>query len=299
MRPAAIRAVNVGGIHHRAGRTQRLRYVFLTPDEEAAAARARRARASRSRRRTCRPRGRCRSTNCCAGQRRHERRRHRRARRLLGGVLGLDTVSFPQAMLSRPLVAATLAGAFVGDARSRAARRRDARAVRARDAAVRRVAVSRVGLGAVVGGALFAQGAVRIDAGRLTTSRAGRARHGVGRRLDDGAAAPAQRDAGRGAAHDALAAGARGTVIGLQLAGLTADLVRGIVLTAVGLVAVRAAADRRRSRRGAADAPLSRARGRRRRGALSRWRGVEALPRRAAASRWQFLVGAGGRPRAW
>lgn len=30
----SIRAVNVGGIHHRAGRTQRLRYVFLTPDEE-------------------------------------------------------------------------------------------------------------------------------------------------------------------------------------------------------------------------------------------------------------------------
>ena len=33
---------------------------------------------------------------------------------LLGGVLGLDVVSFPQAMLSRPLVGATIAGAFVG-----------------------------------------------------------------------------------------------------------------------------------------------------------------------------------------
>src|SRR5262245_50137344 len=33
---AGIRAVNVGGIHSRAGRTQRLRYVFLSPDEEAA-----------------------------------------------------------------------------------------------------------------------------------------------------------------------------------------------------------------------------------------------------------------------
>ena len=29
-----IRQVNVGGIHHRPGRTQRLRYVFLTPAEE-------------------------------------------------------------------------------------------------------------------------------------------------------------------------------------------------------------------------------------------------------------------------
>jgi PTS system mannose-specific IIB component/fructoselysine and glucoselysine-specific PTS system IIB component len=31
-----IRAVNIGGIHHREGRTLRLRYVYLSPDEEAA-----------------------------------------------------------------------------------------------------------------------------------------------------------------------------------------------------------------------------------------------------------------------
>ena len=35
---------------------------------------------------------------------------------MLGGVLGLDVVSFPQAMISRPLVASTLAGALIGDA---------------------------------------------------------------------------------------------------------------------------------------------------------------------------------------
>src|SRR5690606_32185991 len=34
---------------------------------------------------------------------------------LLGGLLGLDVVSFPQAMLSRPIVAATAAGALLGD----------------------------------------------------------------------------------------------------------------------------------------------------------------------------------------
>lgn len=34
VRDAGVRAVNVGGIHHRAGRRQRLRYVFLTADEE-------------------------------------------------------------------------------------------------------------------------------------------------------------------------------------------------------------------------------------------------------------------------
>lgn len=31
----AIPSVNIGGIHHRPGRVQRLRYVFLSPDEEA------------------------------------------------------------------------------------------------------------------------------------------------------------------------------------------------------------------------------------------------------------------------
>ena len=32
----AISRVNLGGIHYRAGRTQRLRYIFLAPDEEQA-----------------------------------------------------------------------------------------------------------------------------------------------------------------------------------------------------------------------------------------------------------------------
>ncbi len=31
-----VRTVNVGGIHHRTGRVQKLRYVFLSPDEERA-----------------------------------------------------------------------------------------------------------------------------------------------------------------------------------------------------------------------------------------------------------------------
>ena len=30
-----MRKVNLGGLHHRAGRAQRLRYIFLSPDEEA------------------------------------------------------------------------------------------------------------------------------------------------------------------------------------------------------------------------------------------------------------------------
>ena len=34
VKDAGIREVNVGGIHHRADRKQRLRYVFLSPEEE-------------------------------------------------------------------------------------------------------------------------------------------------------------------------------------------------------------------------------------------------------------------------
>ena len=33
---SVLRSVNLGGIHHKNGRVQRLRYVFLTPEEESA-----------------------------------------------------------------------------------------------------------------------------------------------------------------------------------------------------------------------------------------------------------------------
>ena len=32
--PTIIKTVNIGGVHHSPGRTPRLRYVFLTPEEE-------------------------------------------------------------------------------------------------------------------------------------------------------------------------------------------------------------------------------------------------------------------------
>lgn len=36
VKDGGVREVNIGGIHHRADRRQRLRYVFLSPEEEAA-----------------------------------------------------------------------------------------------------------------------------------------------------------------------------------------------------------------------------------------------------------------------
>jgi PTS system mannose-specific IIB component/fructoselysine and glucoselysine-specific PTS system IIB component len=34
-RTRLVDRVNIGGLHHRPGRVERLRYVFVTPDEEA------------------------------------------------------------------------------------------------------------------------------------------------------------------------------------------------------------------------------------------------------------------------
>ena len=154
---------------------------------------------------------------------------------LLGGLLGLDTVSFPQAMLSRPIVAATLSGALLGDALSGLMV----------GAALELFAVETLPFGAsrypewgsasVIGGALFAKATYGFDAGRLTTTvLIALTLAWVGgwsmvqvRKLN----ATWARNR-----HDAVARGARRTVIGLQVAGLGADLIRGILVTAGGLV---------------------------------------------------------------
>jgi PTS system mannose-specific IIC component len=154
---------------------------------------------------------------------------------LLGAVLGLDTVSFPQAMLSRPLVAATLGGAFVGSPGGGLLV----------GAVLELIALETLPFGAsrypewgsasVLGGVLFGSSPAPA-AGALTLALlAALATAWIGgwtmvrlRQWNGRSAARAQ---------SALDAGARGTVIGLQLRGMTADLVRGFVLTALALAA--------------------------------------------------------------
>ena len=153
---------------------------------------------------------------------------------LLGAVVGLDTVSFPQAMLSRPLVAATLGGALLGSPISGLLL----------GAALELIALETLPFGAsrypewgsasVVGGALFAStpeqppGAMAMSLlAALCTAWIGGWSMVKVRQRNGAWAARAQR---------ALDAGARGTVVGLQLRGLTADLARGALLTAFGLV---------------------------------------------------------------
>jgi PTS system mannose-specific IIC component len=152
---------------------------------------------------------------------------------VLGAVLGLDVVSFPQAMLSRPLVAATLAGTLAG---------RPAAGLLV-GAVLELFALETLPVGAsrypewgsasVVGGGLFAAqpdgqaGALALSVlCALAAAWVGGTSMVYLRRMNGQLAR----------AHlDRLAAGSARSVVGLQLAGAGLDLVRGFVLTAVAL----------------------------------------------------------------
>ena len=209
---------------------------------------------------------------------------------LLGGVLGLDTVSFPQAMLSRPIVGATLAGAILGDAGSGLLV----------GATLELFAVDTLPFGAsrypewgsaaVIGGALFAK-AGDFQSGRLTTAvLASLVVAWIGgwsmvqvRKLNAYWAR---------SRHDAVASGARRTVIGLQVAGLAADFVRGVGLTAVGLMVVHPLQVATLERWGS-DAPLSRAMVAGAAGAVALGAAYK-LFHTVPGFRWEFLLGAAG-----
>lgn len=150
---------------------------------------------------------------------------------LLGGVLGLDVVCFPQMMISRPLVAATVAGAFVGDATSGVLVGATLELIALATLPFGASRYPEWGSSAVVGGALAAT---------LNTGRAGALTVGVLGALAtawiSGWTLVKLRHLNAWLARrkrPALDAGARGTVVGLQLAGLTADFVRATLLTAV------------------------------------------------------------------
>ena len=150
---------------------------------------------------------------------------------LLGGVLGLDVVCFPQMMVSRPLVAATLAGAFVGDPAMGIFVGVTLELIALATLPFGASRYPEWGSAAVVGGAI---------AGALHAERAGALSIGVLAALATAwvggltlvqlrvwVAWLARRR------RPALDAGSRGAVIGLQLAGLTADAVRAAALTMV------------------------------------------------------------------
>ena len=150
---------------------------------------------------------------------------------LLGGVLGLDVVCFPQMMISRPIVAATVAGAFVGDAATGVLVGATLELIALATLPFGASRYPEWGSSAVVGGAIAAA---------LHTDRVGALTIGVLAALAtawvSGWSLVKLRQWNAWLARrkrPALDAGARGTVIGLQLAGLTADLVRAALLTAI------------------------------------------------------------------
>lgn len=154
---------------------------------------------------------------------------------VLGAVLGLDVVSFPQAMVSRPIVAATAAGTLIGQ---------PGRGL-VMGVALEFFALESLPFGAsrypewgsasVVGGALFAMTpdgtaaamTVAAFAALVTASVGGSSMVGL-RRINARVARLQQ---------ERLARGSGGAVVGLQLAGLTSDLLRGGLLTLLALFA--------------------------------------------------------------
>ncbi len=150
---------------------------------------------------------------------------------ILGGVLGLDVVSFPQAMISRPLAAATLTGVLLGHSA----------AGLLIGAALELIALETLPFGAsrypewgsasVVGGAVFATHPSQ-PAGAMTLAiLAALATTWVG----GWAMVQLRRWNALWARHwrDALEDGSRDAVMSLQLLGMTTDLVRGALLTAL------------------------------------------------------------------
>ena len=150
---------------------------------------------------------------------------------MLGGLLGLDVVCFPQMMISRPIVGATLVGAFVGDTASGLLV----------GATLELIALATLPFGAsrypewgsagVVGGAIAAtlhtEPAGIITVGVLATLATAWFGGWTLVKLRQWNAWLARRQRG------ALEHGSRGAVVGLQLVGLTSDLARAMLLTAL------------------------------------------------------------------
>jgi mannose/fructose/N-acetylgalactosamine-specific phosphotransferase system component IIC len=154
----------------------------------------------------------------------------------LGAVLGLDTVSFPQAMLSRPIVAATLGGAFVGDAQIGLLVGATLELIALETLPVGASRYPEWGSAACVGGALAAAfpdssaGALSVAVfSAIATAWVGGWTMVQLRRFNAYLASAHRAGLERGSAR---------TVIGLQVAGLTADLGRGWLVTMLALLAL-------------------------------------------------------------
>ena len=150
---------------------------------------------------------------------------------LLGAILGLDVVSFPQAMISRPIVAATAGGALVGDPASGLLVGAMLELIAQDTLPFGASRYPEWGSASVVGGALLSDhpanpaGALALAVlGALATAWIGGWSMIQLRKLNARWA---------GTRRDAIEAGSRDAVVSLHLTGMGADLGRGGALTAI------------------------------------------------------------------
>jgi PTS system mannose-specific IIC component len=153
---------------------------------------------------------------------------------LLGALFGLDVVSFPQAMISRPLVAATAAGAFIGHVE----------AGLLVGVVLELIALDTLPFGAsrypewgsagVVGGAVFAAQAPGLPGAlaasllaALLTASISAWSMVVLRRI---IAARLQRS------RDNIEAGSRNALMSVHLGGMSLDLLRGAIVTTIAML---------------------------------------------------------------
>lgn len=154
---------------------------------------------------------------------------------LLGAVIGLDVVSFPQAMISRPIVAATIAGLLLGDPAGGLLVGATLELIALETLPVGASRYPEWGSASVVGGALFAlqptpsAGTLTMAVlGALATAWVGGWTMYVIRRFNG---AIARRWI------PTLGLGSGRAVIAIQTAGITADFVRGGVLALIAMLA--------------------------------------------------------------
>lgn len=152
---------------------------------------------------------------------------------IVGAVLGLDVVSFPQAMISRPIVAATLGGLLAGDITSGLIAGAVLEMIALEMLPVGASRYPEWGTASVVGGAMAAANytlpgaAVVAVFASIATAWAGSwSMYGL-RRLNG---VWVRRE------FALLEAGNPGTVARLQLRGLAADFLRGFLLTLIALL---------------------------------------------------------------
>jgi mannose/fructose/N-acetylgalactosamine-specific phosphotransferase system component IIC len=160
---------------------------------------------------------------------------------LLAGVVGLDVVSFPQAMLSRPLVGATLGGAFLGEPMAGLVCGTALECLALESLPVGASRYPEWGSASVIAGAVATTGipadglpgagafTIAVLIGILAAWFGGwtMVQH---RRLIARFARPRL---------DRLAAGDRDTVVGLQLFGMTLDLMRGAMVGVMSFLVAR------------------------------------------------------------